>query len=569
MIRQSVSGNSAYAVMFLTGGGAGTAGGCNFQWRDTAGASAAPDGQNGPGITAPYWVRLERAGNTFTAFISPDGATWTQQGPAHDVVMTDPVLIGLGYTSRVDAATFGTPKSTNVVPTGNVDPKSANNVDVGLGNTAQPLYVAVQDAAGKLAVATYPEPAATTMTSSNGTAIWYSWKVLLSDLAGVDFKNVAKLFVGVGDSLNPKPDGVGVINVRNVRVVKPVSLPAVITSVVRANGQSGTRTDGSPINGKYDGNTTPVAMPAGGLKDGNFVFSDRNYPWSKIPAELAGSEYVLMFNSDKNSGETDVTYTVTFSRAATVWVTADDRIPAEWAAIGTQQAAVDRVVAAFAAPGTFTDTGLTVCIHENATTDRPMSVYAAELPAGTYVFDSQDSTKNFYTIGAIGGPVDITDPYDNVLGLPNNFNWPAAEFPRNAIDNSTGTKFLDFSGATEPSGICVTPFVGPTVVTGVRFCSANDTATYKGRAPVTYELSGSNDGIQGPWTLIAAGDIVDFAGPTPWPNLTWTTTPMEFVNTVAYKHYKLMFPKIWNALYGTTDNCMQIAEVELIGVLAK
>ena len=53
------------------------------------------------------------------------------------------------------------------------------------------------------------------------------------------------------------------------------------------------------------------------------------------PAELVGADYVLMFNDDKTAGETDVTYTVTLSRAATVFLTCDDRIT-------DQQAAVDR-----------------------------------------------------------------------------------------------------------------------------------------------------------------------------------------------------------------------------------
>jgi hypothetical protein len=188
-----------------------------------------------------------------------------------------------------------------------------------------------------------------------------------------------------------------------------VTHAAIITNVVRANGQSGTRTDGSPINGAFTGNTAPVPMQAGGLKDGNFVFSDRNYPWSLTPAELIGAEYVLMFNTDKATSETDVTYTVTTSMAAMVAVTVDDRIPAEWTGGGTilsPQDAVD-AVAAFAPKGTFKDTGLNVAIHESATIDRPMSVYAAQLPAGTYVFGGQPSNKNFYTIGAVPEPATI------------------------------------------------------------------------------------------------------------------------------------------------------------------
>jgi hypothetical protein len=170
----------------------------------------------------------------------------------------------------------------------------------------------------------------------NSAADWY-W-------AGIDLDGgrvrIDVASVGVRTlNIYMREDGLG-IDAGGVKFVGDVwsftsTLPAVVTSVVRANGQSGTRTDGSPINGTFTGNTSPVPMPAGGLKDGNFVFTDRNYPWSKIPAELIGAEYVPMFNTDKNTGETDVTYTVTFSRGALVLLTVDDRIPAEWAAVGT------------------------------------------------------------------------------------------------------------------------------------------------------------------------------------------------------------------------------------------
>jgi alpha-L-fucosidase 2 len=130
------------------------------------------------------------------------------------------------------------------------------------------------------------------------------------------------------------------------------------------------------------------------------------------------------------------------------------------------------------------------------------------------------------------------------------------------IDNNSATKFLHFSGATMPTGFQVQPFFGTTVVTGLTFTSANDSPD---RDPVKFELSGSNDSITGPWTAIASGDIADFAGATTWPRLTKGTTPITFENATAYKFYQVMFP----ACRGPNQNSMQIAEVELLGVLAK
>jgi len=175
----------------------------------------------------------------------------------------------------------------------------------------------------------------------------------------------------------------------------------LIQSVVRANGVSGDR----DLIGEYGPNTAPLPMPDGGLMDGNPVFSDRTYPWAGIPAEYIGAEYIPTFNSDKNGGTVDVTYTVTISRPAIVWITCDDRIPDEWDSEGTiasQQDAVDRACVT-TEDGTFVDTGIDIFVREadDGSNDRPMSVFAAELDAGTYVFNSMDSGKNFYTIGAV------------------------------------------------------------------------------------------------------------------------------------------------------------------------
>jgi hypothetical protein len=162
----------------------------------------------------------------------------------------------------------------------------------------------------------------------------------------------------------------------------------------------------------------------------------------------------------------------------------------------------------------------------------------------------------------VTAPADVTTPGDDVRGIPNDGDWPAAEAPRFTIDNSASTKFLHFKGDIGPSGIQVTPLASQTIVTGLTFTSANDSPE---RDPVTFELSGSNVGINGPYELIATGQIVDFNQPTAWPRLTKTTTPITFDNAVAYDHYQLIFPTIRAA---ASTNSMQIAEVELIGTSA-
>ncbi|UCD51302.1 MAG: hypothetical protein JSW27_01460, partial [Phycisphaerales bacterium] len=154
---------------------------------------------------------------------------------------------------------------------------------------------------------------------------------------------------------------------------------------------------------------------------------------------------------------------------------------------------------------------------------------------------------------------DITAAGDTVVGVPDDGDWPAAETPDLAVDGNTDTKYLHFKGETQPTGFQITPAAGATVVTGITFTTANDAPE---RDPVAFELYGSNDSIDGPYTLIASGDIVDFAGTAAWPRFTQNVTEIAFDNDVAYAHYQVLFPAVRDP---GSANSMQIAEVELLG----
>jgi len=185
--------------------------------------------------------------------------------------------------------------------------------------------------------------------------------------------------------------------------------------------------------------------------------------------------------------------------------------------------------------------------------------------AGAIVIDDTSLVKPVI----ITEPADVTSPGDDLRGVPNDgvntggntAGWPAAEAPRFTIDNSASTKFLHFKGEVEPTGIQVTPSGPQSIVTGLTFTTANDAAE---RDPIAFELHGSNVGINGPYELIAAGQIVDFNQPTAWPRFTQNATPITFVNTVAYDHYQVMFPRVRTP---ASANSMQIAEIELIGTV--
>jgi hypothetical protein len=97
MIRESLAPESANAFMLVTQGK-----GTDFQRRQSTGAATV--NQVGGSGKAPYWVKLERIGNTFNAYQSVDGATWTLVG-SDTIPMAATVYIGMAATSHNVMAT--------------------------------------------------------------------------------------------------------------------------------------------------------------------------------------------------------------------------------------------------------------------------------------------------------------------------------------------------------------------------------------------------------------------------------------------------------------------------------
>jgi regulation of enolase protein 1 (concanavalin A-like superfamily) len=92
MIRDGLGQSAAHAFTLAT-----ASNGIRFQRRVTAGdVSAFATTVSG---AAPYWVRLKRAGNTFTSYVSTDGTNWTTVG-SYDITMATAVYVGLAVTSH-------------------------------------------------------------------------------------------------------------------------------------------------------------------------------------------------------------------------------------------------------------------------------------------------------------------------------------------------------------------------------------------------------------------------------------------------------------------------------------
>lgn len=252
MIRETLAADSKHALMALTGGDGG---GIAFQSRQQAGGSSTS--YHGDLTAAPpYWVKLTRQGNMITAYSSADGVAWAQMTdttPDGSITnplaleMVDPVLIGLFVTSHA-AGERRTYTFDNVSVVGNIG-SAVENQDIGIAsNSAEPLYVTLEDSTGVAAVVSHPDPAATRINQ------WWKWKIPLAAFseAGVNLTAAAKLHIGVGNRASPTLGGSGLVRIDDILVVKPVIItePADVTA-------PGDNVKGVPNDGDWPGAETP------------------------------------------------------------------------------------------------------------------------------------------------------------------------------------------------------------------------------------------------------------------------------------------------------------------------
>jgi IPT/TIG domain len=98
MIRETLNANATNAFTFYCP----SAGRAEFYWRPSAGANL--DSSQGPSASLPYWVKLVRTGNTFSAYVSADGVNWTQGSNwtqwTQTIAMAQNVYVGLVVSSQ-------------------------------------------------------------------------------------------------------------------------------------------------------------------------------------------------------------------------------------------------------------------------------------------------------------------------------------------------------------------------------------------------------------------------------------------------------------------------------------
>jgi len=211
MIRETLDAGSKHAMMIVS-----YASGVSFQRRIETGGASADD--TTAGITAPYWVKIERglAGN-FTAYSSANGSTWQKLGVSEPIQMGSNVYIGLAVTAHNAAATCEA-KFSNVTITGTAGQQWANQ-DIGIvSNAPEPLYVAMSNSTGTPAVVYHDDPAAATIDT------WTEWVIPLQAFTdqGINLSNIDRIAIGLGTKGNMTiPGGSGKMYFDDIRLYRP------------------------------------------------------------------------------------------------------------------------------------------------------------------------------------------------------------------------------------------------------------------------------------------------------------------------------------------------------------
>lgn len=271
MIRNGLGANVAHALSAVT-----PSSGLAFQRRVTSGGVSTHTA--GPTGLAPYWVRLQRSGNTFTSSVSTNGTSWTTVG-SETISMSTSVYVGLIVTSHSDGilctATFD---NVNVSTTANVPVTgvsvSPTSTSITVGGTQQ---------------------LTATVAPSNATNKNVTWSSSNTSVATV---NSTGLVTAVAA-------GSATITVTTVDGARTANCTVTVTS------------GGGGVNITIDGNLTDwsavsaIATASGQSTTSLKVYDDDTYFYFGIAGSGLNTNYQLWLNTDNNTatGYNDWNYT--------------------------------------------------------------------------------------------------------------------------------------------------------------------------------------------------------------------------------------------------------------------
>ena len=232
MIRESLAANSRHALVDVE-----PSAGIEFLWRTNTGYNTTASVVSG---TAPKWVRLTRTNNTFQAYWSPDGNSWTQFGTA-SIAMAKGAYIGLAVCAH-DNTKLNTSVIDNVSASflpANTAPILAPipNQTVNVGQT-----VAITASAADTLTLTFSllsAPDSAMLTPLSNTNAVFSWRPQVTDA------NTANLVaIKVAD-----PGGLSATQSFMI-TVNPITLPSV-SSITFGSGQITLQVTNSQIGPDY------------------------------------------------------------------------------------------------------------------------------------------------------------------------------------------------------------------------------------------------------------------------------------------------------------------------------
>ncbi len=149
MVRESMNATAKNAMMFLS-----TDQKVAFQWRSRDGRKSSQ--VSGATLPAPAWIRLVRQSNTFRAYSSPTGASWTLVGSA-TVKMSRNVYVGLAVTSHYPSQT-----ATGLF----------SNLSLGSSTASLPTPWVTTDIGNPALAGTASASSGTFTVAGSGTDIW-------------------------------------------------------------------------------------------------------------------------------------------------------------------------------------------------------------------------------------------------------------------------------------------------------------------------------------------------------------------------------------------------------------
>jgi len=220
MIRETLEAGSPFAAVYATPDY-----GCRYQARLTADVAAVSDSgvvtTEQTALVAPYWVKIERVGNAFNGYYSTDGENWTAMAwNPQTIAMGANVYIGLAVTSHATGV-LASAEFSSVTTTGNVTGQWAVEtigVEQPEGNDAGPLYVTLEDAAGKAATVSHPAGDSAVLLAG-----WNEWLIPMSQFNGVNLGRIEVFRIGVGNSTNPTAGGTGIVYIDDISYGHPAA----------------------------------------------------------------------------------------------------------------------------------------------------------------------------------------------------------------------------------------------------------------------------------------------------------------------------------------------------------